>query len=48
MELSERQRDAVSELINIAFSRTGAALSELRQHHASALIGCSTIGRSGR
>ena len=29
MDLSERQRDAVSELINIAFSRTGAALSEL-------------------
>lgn len=29
MELSESQRDAVSELINIAFSRTGAALSEL-------------------
>ncbi|HZG53564.1 MAG TPA: hypothetical protein VEZ40_15650, partial [Pyrinomonadaceae bacterium] len=29
MELSERQRDALSELINIAFSRTGSALSEL-------------------
>lgn len=29
MELTERQRDAVSELINIAFSRTGGALSEL-------------------
>jgi chemotaxis protein CheC len=29
MELTERQRDAVSELINIAFARTGAALSEL-------------------
>lgn len=29
MEFTERQRDAVSELINIAFSRTGAALSEL-------------------
>lgn len=29
MELTARQRDAVSELINIAFSRTGAALSEL-------------------
>ncbi|HEX8634255.1 MAG TPA: hypothetical protein VF703_08915 [Pyrinomonadaceae bacterium] len=29
MELTERQRDALSELINIAFSRTGAALSEL-------------------
>jgi chemotaxis protein CheC len=29
MNLTERQRDAVSELINIAFSRTGAALSEL-------------------
>ncbi|MDT7807766.1 MAG: chemotaxis protein CheC [Acidobacteriota bacterium] len=29
MILTERQNDAVSELINIAFSRTGAALSEL-------------------
>ena len=29
MHLTERQRDAVSELINIAFSRTGAAHSEL-------------------
>ena len=29
MILTERQSDAVSELINIAFSRTGAALSEL-------------------
>src|SRR5215212_6765529 len=29
MDLTERQRDAVSELINIAFSRTGSALSEL-------------------
>lgn len=29
MKLSERQRDALSELINIAFARTGAALSEL-------------------
>ncbi len=29
MELTERQRDAISELINIAFSRTGSALSEL-------------------
>lgn len=29
MDLTERQRDALSELINIAFSRTGAALSEL-------------------
>ena len=29
MDLTERQRDAVAELINIAFSRTGAALSEL-------------------
>ena len=29
MDLTERQRDSVSELINIAFSRTGAALSEL-------------------
>jgi len=32
MQLTERQRDAVSELINIAFSRTGAALSELTGH----------------
>jgi chemotaxis protein CheC len=32
MELTERQRDAVSELINIAFARTGAALSELSGH----------------
>jgi chemotaxis protein CheC len=30
--LSERQNDALSELINIAFSRTGAALSELTGH----------------
>lgn len=29
MELTERQRDGISELINIAFARTGAALSEL-------------------
>jgi chemotaxis protein CheC len=33
MELTERQLDAVSELINIAFSRTGAALSELTGQH---------------
>ncbi|HEY9283619.1 MAG TPA: hypothetical protein VIP46_09200 [Pyrinomonadaceae bacterium] len=32
MELTERQRDAISELINIAFARTGAALSELTGH----------------
>jgi chemotaxis protein CheC len=32
MELNERQRDAISELINIAFARTGAALSELTGH----------------
>ena len=32
MILSERQNDALSELINIAFSRTGAALSELTGH----------------
>jgi chemotaxis protein CheC len=32
MELTERQRDAISELINIAFARTGAALSELSGH----------------
>jgi len=30
--LTERQSDALSELINIAFSRTGAALSELTGH----------------
>ena len=29
MKLTERQTDALSELINIAFARTGAALSEL-------------------
>jgi chemotaxis protein CheC len=32
MELTDRQRDAISELINIAFARTGAALSELTGH----------------
>ena len=32
MELTERQRDSISELINIAFARTGAALSELTGH----------------
>ena len=32
MKLNERQRDALSELINIAFARTGAALSELTGH----------------
>jgi chemotaxis protein CheC len=32
VELTDRQRDAISELINIAFSRTGAALSELTGH----------------
>ena len=32
MELTDRQRDSISELINIAFSRTGAALSELTGH----------------
>ena len=32
MELTERQNDAISELINIAFARTGAALSELTGH----------------
>jgi len=32
MEMNERQRDAISELINIAFARTGAALSELTGH----------------
>ena len=32
MKLTERQTDALSELINIAFARTGAALSELTGH----------------
>ena len=32
MKLTERQRDALAELINIAFARTGAALSELTGH----------------
>lgn len=32
MRLTERQNDALSELINIAFARTGAALSELTGH----------------
>jgi len=32
MILTERQSDAISGLINIAFSRTGAALSELTGH----------------
>jgi chemotaxis protein CheC len=32
MDLSERQKDALSELINIAFSRTAASLSELTGH----------------
>jgi chemotaxis protein CheC len=32
MEMTDRQRDAISELINIAFARTGAALSELTGH----------------
>ena len=32
MELTEQQKDALSELINIAFSRTAASLSELTGH----------------
>jgi chemotaxis protein CheC len=32
VKLTERQSDALSELINIAFARTGAALSELSGH----------------
>ena len=32
MQLNERQNDALSELINIAFSRTAASLSELTGH----------------
>lgn len=32
MRLTERQTDALSELINIAFARTGSALSELTGH----------------
>ena len=32
MELTEQQTDALTELINIAFARTGAALSDLTGH----------------
>src|SRR4026208_1059371 len=32
VKLTERQKDALSEFINIAFARTGAALSELTGH----------------
>jgi chemotaxis protein CheC len=32
MELTDQQKDALSELINIAFSRTAASLSELTGH----------------
>ena len=32
MKLTDRQTDALAELINIAFARTGAALSELSGH----------------
>ncbi|HEX7334286.1 MAG TPA: hypothetical protein VF290_22495 [Pyrinomonadaceae bacterium] len=32
MKLTDRQNDALAELINIAFARTGAALSELTGH----------------
>jgi chemotaxis protein CheC len=32
VKLTERQNDALAELINIAFARTGAALSELTGH----------------
>jgi len=32
MELTERQKDALTELINMAFSRTAASLSELTGH----------------
>ena len=32
MELTERQKDALTELINIAFSRTAASLSDLTGH----------------
>jgi chemotaxis protein CheC len=32
MQLTERQQDALTELINIAFSRTAASLSELTGH----------------
>ena len=32
MVLTEQQTDALTELINIAFARTGAALSELTGH----------------
>jgi chemotaxis protein CheC len=32
MLLTEKQRDALSEVINIAFARTAASLSELSGH----------------
>ncbi|HEY6802360.1 MAG TPA: hypothetical protein VI306_02170 [Pyrinomonadaceae bacterium] len=32
MELTEQQKDALTELINIAFARTGSALSDLTGH----------------
>lgn len=35
MTLNERQNDALAELINIAFARTGAALSELTGHRVT-------------
>jgi chemotaxis protein CheC len=35
MNLTERQNDALSELINIAFSRTAASLSELTGHRVT-------------
>ena len=35
MILTERQNDALAELINIAFARTAAALSDLTGHRVS-------------
>jgi chemotaxis protein CheC len=35
VKLTERQNDALSELINIAFSRTAASLSELTGHRVT-------------
>ena len=42
MLLSEKQSDALTELINIAFARTAASLSELSGHRV--LLDAPTIG----
>src|SRR3954467_2995139 len=42
MLLTEKQRDALTELINIAFARTAASLSELSGHRV--LLDVPTIG----